>query len=118
MEIERLKDLRVQREREEKKVQAAHEGAKMLIDQITERNLERIKQDEIYRLEKAQLTKNIEEMKAAEQKKLQEKREKARLLMLEVAASNKESIKIKQKKIEQEQALMAEIVAYNLQKAA
>jgi hypothetical protein len=67
-----------------------------IIDQIQERDLERIKQDEIYRLEKAQLTRNIEEMKALEVKKQIEKREKARLLVLEVAASNKEAIKIKQ----------------------
>lgn len=69
MELERLKDLRVQREREERRIQAEREGCLKIIDQIKERDLERIKQDEIYRLEKAQLTKNIEEMKAIEVRK-------------------------------------------------
>jgi hypothetical protein len=47
MEIERLKDLREQRSREERRVIARHQGALRIVDQIKERDLERIKQEEI-----------------------------------------------------------------------
>lgn len=66
MEIERLKDLREQRSREERRLIARHQGALRIVDQIKERDLERIKQEEIRQMERAQLMRNIEEMKAQE----------------------------------------------------
>jgi hypothetical protein len=48
---------------------------------------------------------NIEEMKAVEVKKQIEKQERVKKMLLEVEAVNKESIKLKQKKREEEQAM-------------
>jgi hypothetical protein len=59
MEIERLKDLREQRSREERRVVATYKGAEKIIEQIKDRDLERLKQEEIRQLERAQLAKNI-----------------------------------------------------------
>lgn len=47
---------------------------------------------------------NIEEMKAIEVKKQLEKQERVKKMLLEVEAVNKESIRLKQKKIEEEKA--------------
>ena len=94
MEIERLKDLREQRSREERRVIARHQGALRIVDQIKERDLDRIKQEEIRQMERAQLLRNIEEMKAQEIQKQKEKQERVRKMMLEVEACNKESIKL------------------------
>lgn len=113
MEIERLKDLREQRSREERRVIARHQGALRIVDQIKERDLERIKQEEIRQMERAQLLRNIEEMKAEEIQKQREKQERVRKMMLEVEACNKESIKLQQKKREEEMAVEAEIAQYN-----
>ena len=51
-------------------------------------------------MERAQLLRNIEEMKAQELQKQQEKQERVRKMILEVEACNKESIKHQQKKKE------------------
>jgi hypothetical protein len=47
---------------------------------------------------------NIEEMKAIEVKKQLEKQERVKKMLIEVEAVNKESIRLKQKKIEEEKA--------------
>lgn len=44
MEIERLKSLKVQEEREVKKKEAQKQGASVIVDQIKEREMERIKE--------------------------------------------------------------------------
>ena len=49
-------------------------------------------------MERAQLLRNIEEMKALELQKQQEKQERVRKMILEVEACNKESIKLQQQK--------------------
>ena len=57
---------------------------------------------------------NIEEMKAVEVRRQIEKQERVKKMLLEVEAVNKESIKLKQKKREEEQAMELEIAQYNL----
>jgi len=47
---------------------------------------------------------NIEEMKVIEVKKQLEKQERVKKMLIEVEAVNKESIRLKQKKIEEEKA--------------
>lgn len=63
MEIERLKDLRAQEEREHKRRIAAREGALRIIDQIKQREEERLRQQDILDKEKQHLLLNIEEAK-------------------------------------------------------
>lgn len=63
MEIERLKDLKVQEEREQRRHAAAHQGAKKIIEQIAVRDEERKRQLALLEEERIALLKNIEIMK-------------------------------------------------------
>ena len=47
MEIERLKSLKYQEEREQKRKEAQRQGALVIIDQIKEREMQRIQEREI-----------------------------------------------------------------------
>jgi Trichohyalin-plectin-homology domain len=47
MEIERLKTLQLQEEREQKRKEAQKQGSLVIIDQIKEREMERIKEQEL-----------------------------------------------------------------------
>jgi len=67
MEIERLKSLQEQEERDNRRAAARKAGAKVIIDQIAEREQERIRQRELLEKEKVQMLKNIEQMKIADQ---------------------------------------------------
>lgn len=60
LEIERLKALRAENEREVRKQEAVKKGAAALIDQIRERDLIRQKEAEILEKEKQQVLMNIE----------------------------------------------------------
>ena len=57
MEIERLKSLKLQEEREVKRKEARKQGSLVIIDQIKERELERIKDQEIREREMQQMIK-------------------------------------------------------------
>lgn len=47
MEIERLQSLKIQEEREQRKKELQRQGASVIVDQIKERDLERIKEQEM-----------------------------------------------------------------------
>ena len=66
MEIERLKSLQESEERDTRRAVARKQGAAVIIDQIKEREQERIKQRELLEKEKIQMLKNIEVLKAAD----------------------------------------------------
>lgn len=55
MEIERLKSLKMQEEREVQRKQAQKQGSLVIIDQIKERELERIKEQELREKEMLQM---------------------------------------------------------------
>jgi 23S rRNA A2030 N6-methylase RlmJ len=63
MEIERLKQCQEQEIREVRKKESQKKGAQVIIDQIMERDQQRIAEQELRDKERAQLHKNIEEMK-------------------------------------------------------
>ncbi len=68
MEIERLKALKLQEEREVQKKVALKQGSYVIIDQIKEREMERIKEEEMREREMAQMVKQIEVLKEEEVK--------------------------------------------------
>lgn len=55
MEIERLKGLQAAEKREEARVQAQRKGAAVIIDQIKEREVQRMKDREVLEKEQAQM---------------------------------------------------------------
>ena len=63
MEIERLKSLKFQEEREIKRKEAQREGALVIVDQIKERELQRIQEREIMEQEKQMILKQIDDLK-------------------------------------------------------
>jgi len=81
-----------------------------------ERDQQRIAEQELRDKERAQLLKNIEEMKKEDERQAKEKKQRVNKLMEQVAASNKESLAQKELKVIQEKKLEAEIVEYNRQK--
>jgi len=66
MEIERLKSLQAMEERERLKHEAQKKGALVIIDQIKEREIERIKEQEMREKEMAQMQRQVEAMKEQE----------------------------------------------------
>jgi len=66
MEIERLKALKAEEERERLRVEAQRRGAAVIIDQIQEREVQRIKDREARTLEQRQMAEAIERQLEAE----------------------------------------------------
>ncbi len=88
MEIERLKALKVAEEREQVRMQARRKGALVIVDQIQEREIERIKQREMLQKEQEQMARQIENQRLAEIKAAEEKRARNLRLIAEVEAAN------------------------------
>ena len=63
MEIERLKVLQEEEERDIRKHEARKKGAQVIVDQIQERTIQRMKEQEIRDKEKEELHANIERMR-------------------------------------------------------
>jgi hypothetical protein len=55
MEIERLQSLKIQEEREQRRKELQRQGASVIVDQIKERDLERIKEQEMREKEMQQM---------------------------------------------------------------
>ena len=63
MEIERLKGLQAAEQREQARVEAQRRGAAVIIDQIKEREVARMKEREVLEKEQLQMAKQVELMK-------------------------------------------------------
>lgn len=117
MDIERLKALKLQEEREAARKVAQREGCSVIIDQIKEREIERIKEQEVREREGQMMLQHIENLKQEEIKAAQEKKERAKKMMAEVEVSNKAAIMVKESKKKEEKDLEQKIVEYNKAKA-
>ena len=118
MEIERLKALKVAEEREQVRMQARRKGALVIVDQIQEREIERIKQREMLQKEQEQMARQIENQRLAEIKAAEEKRARNLRLIAEVEAANSIALakksEMRQMELDEEQ----KIVRYNQEKIA
>ena len=74
MEIERLKSLQEQDEREQRRKEALKRGQQVIVDQIKERELERLRQEEILEKEKIQMQKVLEKNKEEDRKTAESKK--------------------------------------------
>ena len=99
MEIERLKVLQEEEEREIRKSQARKQGAQVIIDQIQERTILRMKEQELRDKEKIELQSNIEKMRKEDEAAHEAKRQKVNLLMKQAAEANAQALLEKQKRI-------------------
>lgn len=113
MEIERLKSLKVQEEREQVRMHARRKGAMVIVDQIQEREIERIKQREQLVKEQEQMARQIENQRLAEIKVAEDKRQRNMRMIAETEAANKVALskksEFRQKELDEEQ----KIVRYN-----
>ena len=102
MEIERLKVLQEEEEREVRKAHARKQGAQVIIDQIQERTILRMKEQELRDKEKIELQANIEKMRKEDEAAHEAKRAKVNLLMKQTAEANAQALLEKQKRAQEE----------------
>lgn len=117
MEVERLKALQFHEDREKVHHEAQRQGALVIVDQIKDREQQRVREQELKNKEQMQMLKQIEELQQDEVKQQEKKRERAKQLMLEVEESNRQAITIKQEQGQKEKEIDSKIVDYNKRKA-
>ena len=88
MEIERLKVLKEEEEREKRKHEARKKGAQVIVDQIQDRTIQRMKEQEIRDKERLELLANIERMKKEDAEQAEAKRQRINTLMKQAAEAN------------------------------
>ena len=96
MEIERLKAIKAEHDREERAAQARQRGKQVIIDQIASRQEQRQKEQEEFELEKAQMLSNIEKVRREDAAALAAKKKQVQIMQEEVAIANKQSLKAKE----------------------
>lgn len=74
MEIERLKVLKEEEHREKRKHEARKKGAQVIVDQIQDRTIQRMKEQEVRDKERLELLGNIERMKKEDGEQAEAKR--------------------------------------------
>jgi len=112
MEIERLKVLKEEEEREVKKADQRLRGKQVIVDQIQERTIQRMKEQEIRDKERLQLLSHIDKMKKEDEDAAQAKRDRVNMLMKQAAEANEQSKVQKDKRAREEKATEDAIAAH------
>lgn len=117
MELERLKELQFQEEITKIRREQQRQGALIIVDQIKERDYERVKQKEILERERVMMVKQIQELEEEEKRNAEMKKIQADRLAKEVEESNKRAIELKERKKLEDKELELKVIQYNLEKA-
>jgi len=117
MEVERLKAVKHYEEVERVKKQEQKKKALEVVDQIKERELERLRAQEEKEREGQEIIKAIKQVQVEEAQAALRKKQKQRDLNEEIYHANQNAIGNKQKKIIEEREEEEKIVQYNLTKA-
>ncbi|OMJ87624.1 hypothetical protein SteCoe_10627 [Stentor coeruleus] len=117
MEVERLKVIKYHDEREHKWKEDRLQGASVLKDQIKERELIRMKEQEILEKERQQMLKQIQLLQEEEMRQAKEKMEMQEKLMGEVEEVNRRAILIKEDRKRSEREEDEKIMKYNIEKS-
>merc|ERR1719343_178852 len=112
MEIERLKALKMYEVREKERLESQRSGAKVIIEQIKDRQSQRMREEEQRDQERAFILKQIEALKAEEVEQAQQKKLAAERLMKEVNTANSAAMKIKEDKMLAEKLEEQKIIEY------
>merc|ERR1712113_898401 len=118
MEIERLKALKMYEEREKERLQDQRRGAKVIIEQIKDRQAQRMREEEQRDQERAFILKQIEALKAEEVEQQRQKKLASERLMKEVNTANSAAMKIKEDKMLAEKLEEQKIIEYQENKEA
>lgn len=117
MEINRLKELKLQEEKEEIRKKQQREGALVIIDQIKYIQQEREKAKEAIRQEGIEMVKKIEKEKEEDRIKQEIQAKKDAEDLKKIMAANEEAIQEKKRRKEEERQLDLKLIAYNKEKA-
>jgi len=112
MEIERLKALQMYEEREKSRLEDQRRGAVVIIEQIKDRQSQRMREEESRDQERAFILKQIESLKAEEVEQQKQKKMAAARLMVEVNSANTAAMKIKEEKMLAEKLEEQKILEY------
>merc|ERR1719214_32162 len=112
MEIERLKALKMYEEREKKRVTDQRRGAQVIIEQIKDRQAQRMKEEEHRDQERSFILKQIDALKEEEVEQGKAKRFAAKRLMDEVNEANAAATKIKEERLLAERLEDQKILEY------
>lgn len=116
MEIERLKALQMYEEREKSRLEDQRRGAGVIIEQIKDRQAQRMREEESRDQERSFILKQIEALKAEEVEQQKQKKMAAERLMSEVNEANTAAMKIKEEKMLAEKLEEQKIIEYQQDK--
>ena len=116
MEIERLKGIKAEFEKEQNKAIATKRGAENLIDQIRERDIIRQQEAEVLEKEKVQMKANIAKAHEEEALKVKERQARVKVMQEEIKAANKAALSLKEDAKKREKQLEDEIMAHQKNK--
>lgn len=117
MEVERLKELKNQEERERKRKIEQREGALIIIDQIKEREMKRIKAKEQIKKEGEEIVKKIIQFEEEDKRQIEKKKAHDEQMAKEIEISNRNAAMTRDKKKSEEKELDLKILRYNMVKA-
>ena len=117
MELERLKELKFQEDRERVRKEQQRSGALVIVDQIKERELERLRQKEVQEREKQLMLRQIKELEEEEKRIAEMKKLQAERMAKEVEEANIKAGDIKERRKIEERELDLKILQYNIDKA-
>ena len=112
MEIERLKGIKADREKEERRAIATKRGAEELINQIRERDLIRQQQDEVLEKEKKQMAINIQKAQDEEKERVKQRQHRMKVMSDEIKKANVAAIQLKEEAKVREKQLEDEIIKH------
>ena len=117
MELERLKDLKSQQDKEKIRAKERKEGCLVIIEQMKKKELDKIKEKEQKEKEQKEILKYIQKLQDEDNIENEKKRIIKEKMVQEIVESNKISILNKQKQIEKEKEEDLKILKYNMEKA-
>ena len=116
MEYERLKELKFQEDRDRERKFQLKNGALIIIDQIKERDLERLRQKEILEKERIMIMRQMKGLEEDDKRISDTKKVQAAKLSKQVREANDMAIELKDRKKIEEKELELNIFQYNMDK--
>ena len=117
MELDRLKNLKSQQDKEKIREKERKEGCLVIIEQMKKKELDKIKEKEQKEKEQKELVKYLKKLEDEDNLENERKKLMKEKIAQEIVESNKISILNKQKKLAEEKEEDLRILKYNMQKA-
>lgn len=117
LEVDRLKKIKYYEELEKQKKEELIAGRSVIIDQIKERELQRLRLQEEKEREGQEIIKLIKQLEKEEAQRNLDRKYNQRVRQDEIYDANQNAISEKQRKIELDKAEEEKIIKYNIEKA-